>query len=133
MAALLDIYPFADRAQEWPDWSQSYTLGVNPSNVRTNSEYGKVVQRSRGNRYVTVVDVERVFTGALADEKLMYFEVFIRDYCRNGADKFLDRFVDGNGFTLGPVRILGAKYNVSSNGVRHKVTCQMEIFRNAIP
>jgi hypothetical protein len=133
MAALLDIYPFADRAQEWPDWSQSYTLGVNPSNLRTNTEYGYVTQRSRGNRYVTGVDVERVFTGPLADEKLAYFEVFIRDYCRNGSDKFLDRYADGNGMTLGPVRILGGSYNVSSNGMRHKVTCQLEIFRNAIP
>jgi len=133
MAALLDIYPFSDRAQEWPDWSQAYTLGVNPSNLRTDSQYGKVSQRSRGNRYVTVVDVERIFTGALADEKLMYFEVFIRDYCRNGGDKFLDRYADGNGMTLGTVRILGGSYTVSSNGSRHKINCQLELFRNAVP
>ena len=131
MAALLDIYPFADRAQEWPDWSQAYTLGVNPSNLRTNSAYGKVVQRSRGNRHVSVVDVQRVFTGSLADEKLMYFESFIREQCRNGGDKFLDRYADGNGMTLGPVRILGAAYTISTNSMRHTISCQLELFRNA--
>lgn len=106
-----------------PPWLMDYSFSVNPSVER--SEERPSVQRRSSHRSIVVADVKRMLQGA----ELPYFEYFVREICNEGTSKFTDVYADGNGLVTGTIRIVGGRYNVSTDTRKHVVTCQIEIFR----
>lgn len=108
-----------------PPWSSRYGYKVRPSVVRTANRGGATTQRKRSHRKIMIGDVELRLKGA----ELPYFEWFVRGICNNGQSKFYGQYVDGDGVKTGIIRIVGGKYSVSTDLVKHTVKCQIEIFR----
>ena len=106
-----------------PPWLMEYAYSVNPSVER--SGLLPSAQRKTSHRSIIVADVSRMLQGA----QLPYFEYFVREVCNEGSDKFTDVYADSSGIVTGTIRIIGGRYNVTTDTRKHLVTCQIEIFR----
>lgn len=109
---------------DFPPWSIDYSFDLsNP--VDRSSSRGLKSQASFSKRQVTIASAVRKLTGI----ELPYFEYFIREVCIDGSVKFTDRYKDGGGVQSGDIRIVDGAYVVSTNGINHTVSCQIEVFR----
>lgn len=112
-------------------WSVSYSPSVSVDVVVTSQSYGLRDQGKLSDRVRYEFSGTREFTGNNADDKLAFFEYYVREELKRGTNKFIDRYIDQNGLKQGVMIIQGGNYSVASDGVSHTVTCNIEVFRNA--
>lgn len=116
--------PDLTTVSDFPPWSIDYVFNQKNPVVRTEHR-GYKRQSSHNHKQITTARVTRKLYGVM----LPYFESFVRTECDDGSLAFTDKYKDGGGVQSGLVRIIGGSYRVETDGVRHTVTCNIEIFR----
>lgn len=109
---------------DFPPWSIDYQFNQLQPVVRSQHR-GYKRQSSHNHAQSTRAAVSRRIYGAM----LPYFEYFIRSECDDGNLAFTDKYKDGGGVQTALVRIINGSYSVQTDGVRHLVRCEIEIFR----
>lgn len=107
-----------------PPWTQSYSGNVTPAVRRTPDLGGFKRQGLTSSKKINQLSVTRRLVGS----EILYFEWFVRGVLRDGADKFVDRYLTSSGLQSGTIRIIDGIYQVQTDKRRHIVTCEIEVF-----
>lgn len=117
-----------DSFQYLDPWSVDYSPSLSFNTVSTAQMFGLRDKRTLSNRSRYVFTASRVFSGNNADDKLAFFEYYVRVILNHGTNKFLDKYYDSSGIVEASMMILGGNYSVQSDGVAHTVSCEIEVF-----